>query len=156
MAERLFGTSNRDATLRTFRARHRAQRAASQETYVVVSRLLPPVANTPVLERRCAARTPLASSGTLRRSGIPSRPWSSPCLSSKSCVNFRERQASESPGTRGVQAARIAAKTNTDRTAMRWGSLSCILHQSIMDRCEGLGLDAVACTFLVFAKEFRL
>jgi len=30
------------------------------------------------------------------------------------------------------------------------------LRQLIMDRCEGLGLDAMACTFLVFAKEFRL
>ena len=33
----------------TFRPRLRAQRAASQETYIIVSGLLPSVVNTPVL-----------------------------------------------------------------------------------------------------------
>ncbi len=48
--ERLCGKGNRNAMPRTFRPRHRTQRAASQETYVVVSGLLPSVANTRVLE----------------------------------------------------------------------------------------------------------
>ena len=49
MTKRLCGASDWHATPRTFRPRHRAQRAASQETYVVVSGLLSSVANTPVL-----------------------------------------------------------------------------------------------------------
>ena len=40
----------RNATPRTFRPCHRAQRAVSQATYVVVSGLLPSLANTPVPE----------------------------------------------------------------------------------------------------------
>jgi hypothetical protein len=91
-AKRLCGTSDWDITPRTFRPRDRVQRAASQATHVVISRLLPSVANTPVFERGCAGRSSLTSSGTLRRCGIPSRSRPSSCLSSEGCMSIRDRQ----------------------------------------------------------------
>ena len=68
------------------------RRELFDHVYVVVSELLPSVANTPVLGLRRAGRSSHTSSGTLQRCRIPGRPRTSPCLSSEGCMNIRDQQ----------------------------------------------------------------
>ena len=71
---------------------HHLQRAASQETLVVVSGLLPSLANAPVLRSGCAGRSCRTNSGTVQRSRISCGSRPSPFLSSEGCVINRDLQ----------------------------------------------------------------